>query len=130
MAVFRFQVPQAKSHYQASSSTFATAGDLGAMAPSAYHGELGIDPHSGTVLRLVLQADPDSGSTLQQADIMVEYGAVMIGGKEYTCPLRSVSIAAGVSPIDLSATLYVTRLDDVVFSGYHVFRAESRILPE
>lgn len=24
----------------------------------------------------------------------------------------------------------VTRLDDVVFSGYHVFRSEMRILPE
>ena len=42
MAVFRFQVPQANSHYQASSSTFATAGDLGAMASAAYHGEFGI----------------------------------------------------------------------------------------
>ena len=87
---------------------------------TAYHGEFGIDPHSGTILRLVLQADPDPGSSMQRADIMVEYGAVMIGGKGYTCPVRSVSIAAGVSPMELSATLYVTRLDDVVFSGYTI----------
>ena len=129
MAVFRFHVPRAKSHYQASFSTFA-AGDLGATAPTAYHGEFGIDPDSGAILRLVLQADSDSGSSMQRADIMVKYGAVMIGGKRYTCPVRSVSIATGVSPMKLSATLYVTRLDDVVFSGYHVFRSESRILPE
>ena len=53
----------------------------------------------------------------------------MIGGKGYTCPVRSVSIASGVSPTELSATLYVTRLDDVVFSGYHIFRSDYRILP-
>ena len=129
MAVFRFNVPQENSHYQASFATFA-AGDLGVTAPTAYHGEIGIDPDSGTILRLVLQADPDSGASMQRADIMVEYGAVMIGGRGYTCPVRSVSIATGVSPVKLSATLYVTRLDDVVFSGYHVFRSESRILPE
>jgi hypothetical protein len=129
MAVFRFHVLQAESHYQASFATFAT-GDLGVTAPTAYHGEFGIDPHSGTILRLVLQADPDPGSSMQRADIMVEYGAVAIGGKGYTCPVRSVSIATGVSPMKLSATLYVTRLDDVAFSGYHVFRTETRILPD
>jgi hypothetical protein len=130
MAVFRFQVPQAESHYQVSFSTFAAAGDLGLMAPSPYHGEFGIDPESGTILRLVLQADSDLGSSMQRADIMVEYGAVMIGGKGYTCPVRSVSIATGVSPMKLSATLYVTRLEDVVFSGYHVFRSEMWILSD
>jgi len=67
---------------------------------------------------------------VQRADIMVEYGAVAIGGKGYTCPVRSASIATGVSPMKLSATLYVTRLDDVAFSGYHVFRTETRILPD
>lgn len=128
IAVFRFQVPQAKSHYQASFSTFAT-GDLGAAAPTAYHGEFGIDPHSGTILRLVLQADADSDPSMRRADIMVEYGAVMIGGKGYTCPVRIVSIAAGASPMKLSATLQVTRLDDIVFSGYHIFRSDFRILP-
>ena len=128
MAVFHFQVPQAESHYQVSFTTFAT-GDLGAI-PTAYHGEFGIDPQSGTILRLVLEADPDSGSSRQRADIMVEYGAVTIGEKGYTCPVRSVSIAAGMSPMKLSSTLYVTRLDDVVFSDYHVFRSDFRILPD
>lgn len=128
MAVFRFQVPQAKSHYQVSFPTFASADDLGAMAPTAYHGEFGIDPNSGTILRLVLEADPNSSSSSQRADIMVEYGPVMIGGKEYTCPVRSVSVASGVSPMELSTTLYITRMDDFVFSDYHVFRTDMRIL--
>lgn len=130
MAVYRFQVPQTESHYQVSFPTFATADDLGLAAPSAYHGEFAIDPHSGAILRLVLEADPDLGSTGQRADIMVEYGAVTIGGKGYTCPVRSVSVASGRSSTGLSATLFVLRLDDVVFSDYHMFRSEMRILPE
>ena len=57
--------------------------------------EIGIDPASGTILRLVLEADPDLGSSMERADIIVEYGSVVIG---YTCPVRSVSISTGRPP--------------------------------
>ena len=124
MAVFRFQVQQAESHYRTSMPTFLPL--LDAMDPTAYHGEIGIDPTSGTILRLVLQADPDLGSTLQRADIMVEYGPVVIGEKSYTCPVRSVSIATAG---EWFSSGRMTRLDDVVFNDYHVFRSEMRILP-
>jgi hypothetical protein len=53
---------------------------------------------------------------------------------QLTCPVRGVSIAAGESAaVGMSAGLSfqrdVIRLDDVVFSDYHVFRTEMRILP-
>ena len=133
MAVLQFRVPQQKSHYEISGS-----GSQGVLAPTAYHGEMGIDPASGTILRLVLEADPALGSHLHRADIMVEYGAVAIGGKTYTCPLRSVSISVGrmftlSDPEEVSEAVpdirEVTRLDDIVFSDYHVFRSEVRIIP-
>lgn len=129
MAVFRWQVPPEKSHYAVS----GTEG-LGAMGKSAYHGEIGIDPKSGAILRLILEADPGLGSSLSRADIMVEYGPVAIGGKTYTCPVRSVSYGVG-SSVSLEAALgmgldqEVIRLNDVVFSDYHVFRSEMRIIP-
>lgn len=137
MAVFQFRVTQAESHYQTSSPGLPgieSAGSSGAVAPTAYHGEIGIDPASGTILRLVLEADPDPSSAVTRADIMVEYGAVGIGGKVYTCPLRSVSMSTGRTPQTFTAqgpTLAreVTRLDDVVFSDYHVFRSDFRIVP-
>jgi VWFA-related protein len=134
MAVFQLQVPQTKSHYQISSSAAMPLGGELAMTPTAYHGEIGIDPGSGTILRLVLEADPDLGSSMVRADIMVEYGSVVIGEKTYTCPVRSVAISTGESPQSFTARgpaveREVTRLDDVVFSDYHVFRAEMRILP-
>ena len=125
MAVFRFEVPQTESHY-----TISGTGEFGTLGRTAYHGEIGIDPTSGTILRLVVEADPALGSPTRRADVMVEYGSVEIGGKTYTCPVRSVSYSAN--------TLYVKprvwnreaiRLNDVVFNNYHVFRAEMRIMP-
>jgi hypothetical protein len=139
MAVLRFRVPLKESHYEVSFPAVTPGrGELAAMAPTAYHGEIGIDPGSGTILRLVLEADPGSGSSMHRADIMVEYGSVEIGGKAYTCPVRSVSISAGRTPrlvneMGLAAVAEVrevTRLDDVVFRDYHVFRSEMRIVPE
>ena len=70
-----------------------------AIGATAYHGEMGIDPDSGTILRLVLEADPDLGSSIRAFwTFMVEYGSVAIGEKRYTCPVRSVSISTGESP--------------------------------
>lgn len=135
IAVFGFQVTKEQSHYEASFWAAPPLGGVDAMTATAYHGEIGIDPDSGTIVRLVLQADPDLGSPMQRADIMVEYGPVAIGGKAYTCPVRSVAIAAGESVAlgmssGLSRQQDVIRLDDVVFANYHVFRTEMRILPD
>ncbi|HXS76619.1 MAG TPA: VWA domain-containing protein [Terracidiphilus sp.] len=137
MAVLRFRVPQEKSHYQVSfPAALAGGGEISAMAPTAYHGEIAIDPNLGTILRLVLRADPELGSPLKRADIMVEYGAVNIGRKLYTCPVRGVSVSAGDSPRPARGSgvtaevREVTQLDDVVFTDYHVFRSEMRIVPE
>ncbi|MGA8741381.1 MAG: hypothetical protein WB561_09380 [Terracidiphilus sp.] len=120
MAVFRFDVQQGESHYSISG-----AGEYGMVGPTAYHGEIGIDPGSGTILRLVLEADPAFGSLTERADVMVEYGSVAIGGETYTCPVRSVTYS-----VNRGLKRKVARLIDVVFSDYHVFRSEMRILPD
>jgi VWFA-related protein len=130
IAVFRFQVPQTESHYE-----IAESGVLGMMDPTAYHGAIGIDPNSGTILRLVLEADPALGSSIQSSDIMVEYGEVAIGGKAYICPVRSVSYAVGapyvLTTLDVPTSWNgkAARLNDVVFDNYHVFRSDVRIVP-
>jgi hypothetical protein len=139
VAVLKIRVPKEESHYQVSfPAAMAGGGALGVLAPTAYHGEIAIDPEAGTILRLVLEADPEPGSAMQRADIMVEYGAVAIGGKAYTCPVRSVSISVGETTMKEEGVgaaaekdvRDVTRLDDVVFSDYHVFRSEMRIIPD
>jgi hypothetical protein len=58
---------------------------------------------------------------------MVEYGPVEIGGKTYTCPIRSVSISLNYDAF--ARTPETNLLNDVTFADYHLFRPESRILP-
>lgn len=129
MAVFEFQVPRKDSHYGVS---LPAAGVYSARRVG-YRGEIGIDPDTGTILRLVLQSDPVLAvHAFEHADIMLEYGPVVIGGKTYTCAVRGVSIStaryqeAGIVRRDRAFIL----LDDVVFTDYHVFRSEMRIVPE
>jgi len=101
-----------------------------------YHGEIGLDPQSGAILRLGYQADPKSTTPMTRSDIIIEYGPVEIGGKTVVCPLRSVSIMRSrsvklVSEWDeafRSWGPYDTMLNDVSFDGYHMFLSDSRML--
>jgi hypothetical protein len=126
-AVFRFSVPMEKSHYQVAFCCFlAYLKDNGDFRKvPAYHGEIAIDPEDGTILRLSLVADLDPTDPVGVSNIMVEYGSVEIGGKNYICPIRSVSMwVATASTFEATQTL----LNDVDFAQYHLFRSESRVL--
>ncbi|MGA3045638.1 MAG: hypothetical protein ABSD67_03395 [Terracidiphilus sp.] len=135
LAVFRYTVPENQSHY--SVGFHALLSEQGEPKDATgYHGEVAIDPETGTILRLTVQAELPLGSPIFRGDIMVEYGPVEIGGKTYTCPTRSVSIsltAEGLSgaihPTDRpTREPNATLLNDVTFEDYHLFRSESRIL--
>ena len=146
LAVFRYRVPANQSHYSA--AFHGSHSDEGDAEPvTEYHGEVAIDPATGTILRLTVQTDQALGSPILRGDIMVEYGPVEIGGKTYTCPIRSVSISLGemgllglmgytgsgltgfTDSFGRSApTPEATLLNDVTFEDYRLFRAESRIL--
>jgi VWFA-related protein len=146
-AVFRYSVPKTKSHYQVSYCCVH-----GKKKPSVfqqfpgYEGEIAIDPADGTIRRVTLRAELESQGPVVEADIMVEYGSVEIGGKSYVCPLRSVSLQMDslptaivendrVNPQDdlLQALLNApetvqTSLNHVVFEQYHLFRSHARVL--
>ena len=134
VAVFRVAVLKGKSHYlvayRSPSQTQATE------QPVAYHGEVSIDPATGTILRVTVQADFEPDVEIVRADIMVEYGSVDIGAKSYICPVKSVSLSQGrcrvvvKNAIGFTSRLgpEITRLNDVTFGNYHVFRAEVRVL--
>lgn len=137
-AVFHFSTQSVQSHYQISSCCLPEGdGTTAFQMQTAYHGELVIDPTTSTIVRLSLMEDLRPGLPLAQAGTMVEYGPVQIGGKTYICPIRSVSIARAqvirtMQTWDAAFRTigpYETNLDDVVFSGYHIFRSSSRILP-
>jgi len=135
LAVFRYSVPESQSHY--SVALHGLNSDKGdAEVATGYHGEVAIDPSTGTILRLTVQADLPFGSPILEGDMMVEYGPVEIGGKTYTCPVRSVSIsltmeglAGGTGSLGRSAQPpQAILLNDVKFDDYHLFRSNLRIL--
>jgi hypothetical protein len=137
-AVFRFAVPQDASHFEVRFCCLADPdGTILFKEEAAYHGEITIDPASGAILRLTVVADLEPRLPVLSSDIMVEYGPVVIGEKTYICPTRSVSLSRMRKVVLVrewgeSFGVYgrfETILNDVAFEKYHLFRAESRVLP-
>lgn len=152
-AVFHFAVPKAASHYQVE---FCCIRGRIFQQFTAYHGELTIDPSTGTILRLTLIADLNKNDPIAQAELMVEYGSFELGGKTYFCPEKSISISVAPvqwsrppsSPFTVNQTpVYMrggavvingagsrpdgplqTMLNETVFDHYHLFRGDVEIL--
>lgn len=135
MAVFRYSVSKEGSHYTV---TFPNPDQDKQILPG-YHGEIGINPQDGSILRLTMVADlkpTDPGTT---AGLMVEYGPVEIGGNTYICPVRSVALSLvwivhgesnAMTGEHTSRGPLQTRVNDVAFTQYHLFRAEMRIVSD
>ena len=128
-AVLHYAVPQEKSRYKVVSPCQA---GIDQEFP-AYHGEIAVDPAGGSILRLTIVADMNPTCRVAKANILVEYGPVDIGGRSYICPVKCVSLTR--MPVDEApkgvqapTAPLKTQLNDVSFEGYHLFRAESRIL--
>lgn len=130
---------QAASHFEVNFCCLADPdGTIPLNKIAAYHGEVAIDPASGAILRVTVDADLEPRLPMLSSDIMVEYGPVVIGDKTYICPIRSVSISRwrGVDllkewgqPFEVYGR-FKTMLNDMTFAKYHMFRAQSRILPD
>lgn len=134
VAVFGFAVEKAHSHYDVAlrNPSHGNAPEH----PTQYHGEMSLDPETGAIVRLMLKADPELGDAMVRADTLVEYGPVDIGGKTYICPVKSVSFSQGHSEMLVRTVVglatragpVITRLNDLTFGDYHVFRTEMRVL--
>ena len=126
-AVFRYSVPLGSSHYDVA---FADNETRDFHQISAYHGEIAVNPETGAILRVTLQADLLATHPLAKMDMLVEYGHVELGGKSYICPLKSVSLSMkrprGNTPRPTSMSPIL--LNDVAFEQYHLFRADVRVL--
>jgi VWFA-related protein len=106
------------------------------------YGEFALNPETGAIMRIVINADLDEERDpdvpLIRSQVMVEYGPVELGGKTYICPQRSVAISRGRSERGINEWgmffsvygYFETMINDVTFGGYHKFGSESRILPD
>ena len=90
VAVFRFSVPEPESHYEVQ---YTCNGSDAFHGKPAYQGTLALDPDSGAILRVTIQADSKAGDPLSHVASVVGYGPVEIGGKNYICPLRSLAFS-------------------------------------
>ena len=137
VAVFNFAVPQASSHYgvdfccawQALNSQ-TNAAPISYHETPGYHGELFLDPVSGAIVRVTLEAELKNRDLLGRAAISVQYGAVEIGGANYICPTRSVAISQDMNRPGkvVGGVIPVTRINETTFTRYHRFGSTSRIL--
>jgi VWFA-related protein len=143
-AVFRYIVRADDTHYYVQYCCLVGGGTF--FTAPGYLGELTLDPKTGAILRLTMEAElgwirgPNLTPILpaEASATMIEYGPVEIGGKEYICPRRSVSIlrVRTVSPITVFEQTfeiygpYETRLNDIFYNDYHKFGAEARLLPD
>ena len=147
VAVFRYAIPKEKSTYTVKYCCFGTpkSGLRPFETIPPFHGEIAIDAATGAVYRLVLITELSPSDPIFQAQTMVEYEPVGIGGKTYICPRKSVTVttattqivrqgcwgAVGVtndcSPIEV-ARPKDTAINDTEYDSYHVFGSEMRIL--
>jgi VWFA-related protein len=128
-AVFEYSVPIGKSHYMVE---FPSATGTERRFP-AYHGEITLDQSDGTVLRLTVVSQLAPPLQSVETEILVEYGTVVIGERNYICPVRGVAlsrtpIVGGNPNMPLAARPLQTQLNDISFIQYHLFRASAHIV--
>lgn len=132
LAVFRFAVAEPDSHFFVRLSN--GAGGIDTLHP-AYYGEIAIDPDSGDIFRVMEIAEMTPPQEKVQAQLLVEYAPVTLGDRSYICPVRGVAMIKiptsadpGLQKTDIPALQ--TYLNDETFTEYHLFRADTQILPE
>lgn len=174
-AVYHYTVPRAASHYGVTfccvmegqpggvSSTGGgrgrSGGGMGILPVTqtvqpfretpGYHGSLAVDPATGAVLRITLEAELKSADPLLRAATVVEYGPVSIGGQRFICPVRALALSmeeagqnggsggsaqaadrALASPASLWDLSPLLLLNETSFTHYHRLGATARILAD
>lgn len=157
LAIFRYSVPASASHFEVISSYQREASVEGTrsardargvsgieLRPNAssnniqvvrsrpaYHGFISLDPASGTVYRVTMEADMNKGLPFRRAAILVEYGPVDIAGARFVCPLRSLAISEAQTNAQTIVGSAVTEwLNETLFTDYHRFGSSSRVVTQ
>jgi VWFA-related protein len=137
-AVFRYTAEATNWRYEVGFCCLALdQGMISFRRSAAFHGEFAVDPDTGHILRLTVEADLEPRLPLKDSAILVEYGPIEMGGQTYFCPVRSVSVSRQrrlweVDDWGLAFKVYgpfKTILNEVTFDRYHLFRSTSTILP-
>ena len=159
-AVYKFEVPKGGSHYQVHlcctvDAEYAARQAIGShdvgrrgsesnnpaqdvkLVPfdttPAYHGYLSIDPNTGAVLRIAIEAELGSGDPIERAATVVDYGRVAIGGQDFICPTRSVAISLQQAPYQPNGHVQpppTLSINESTFADYHRLAATVRVIAD
>jgi VWFA-related protein len=162
VAVFHYSVPSAASHFEvlnsrqrqtslegmATSSVGRRGSSIEArpsgggsntstfLSKPGYHGSLWVDPVTGTIVRITMDADTKGSAQFKRAAIMVQYGPIRIGESEFICPVRSLALFLAVDGANLDPLTRMPGdaptewLNESLFAGYHRFAATTRIVKD
>jgi hypothetical protein len=158
-AVYHYQVPKAESHYQVHyccivDTQFAGRQAIGANNVSrsrsetnnpaqttnlkpfdeapAYHGTLAVDPVTGAILRITLEAELGPEAPLARAAQAVEYGRVSIGEQSYICPIRSMALSVQKPPYSANGHPIppTVSINESTFTHYHRLGSTARMVAD
>jgi hypothetical protein len=134
LAVFHYSVPRAASHnlidlccYQRSKFE---AGLLTFRDTPGYHGDIYIDPATGIIDRITVEAELREIDPVLASGIAVQYAQVDIGGRKYSCPIRgvAVSVVCNFQAESIDGVGRERHVNEVSFLNYHKFVSTARIL--
>jgi len=127
-AVFSFAVDKKKSHYVVNYCCFPVTSDTGRMGYEgtganfqtsadwkefkttvSYRGEFFIDPETGAIVRLVTQAGLKPTDFVHQEDMRIDYGMIVVDGKQVVVPVDSITLTEVVPNGDNYAARYSIR---------------------
>jgi VWFA-related protein len=155
-AVYTYSVPKAVSHFEVSyccvtkdvqrelhygnvsrGQSPATIMDT-AQADSklfrvtpGYHGTLAIDPDSGAILRITIEAELKSEDPISKAATMVQYGPVTIGDRTFIFPVRSMALSVEKPGFNGRTGAQPTLLvNQTTFTDYHRLGATIRMFAD
>lgn len=128
-AVYRYSVPRESSHYDVTDQCHE---HISFHDRPGYQGELAVDPSSGAILRMTLEADSKSGDPVSHVASVVEYGPVVLGNHRSICPLRSLTFmveeANGCAHGRQKLDKPVSMVNQTIFSNYHRFGSTATMI--
>ncbi len=155
VAVYRYSVPKSASHYEVIGSVqrqaaldtpdslkgqkkptpsvrsnAAMSSALTVLTTPGYRGSLWLDPASGAVLRITVEADSKDGVPFRRADILVRYASVQIADRQFICPVRSLALSVALVNPDASLDAPTVWLNETLFTNYRRFASTARVVTD
>ena len=128
-AVYQYDVPRGSSHYEVN---YECGGRRIFHDTPAYHGTIAVDPKTGAVFRMTLEAESKPDDPVSHVASVIEYGPVVLGHQRSICPLRSLAFmvdeADACSERGHKLHRPVKMINQTIFSNYHRFGTSSTII--